>query len=112
MYAIEQFLSNIRSYDDANNFEKFILELQKIPNYQEVFTQLLEQNPEWLELAKGTEDENGMHIFYLLAYMKTAFGEDESTQMNLMTFSGGKDPAIKVLAKRNGYKNPKDNYYL
>ena len=101
MYAIEEFLSTASSYDDANNLDKLIAELHKIPNYQEVFNKLLEENPDWLRLAQSTRDEDGiLHIFYLLGYRKLENGEVESTDMSLLTFSSGKDPAIKVLAKR------------
>lgn len=42
MYAIEEFLSNIQSYDSTYEKEKFMEELQKVPNYQEVFNALVE----------------------------------------------------------------------
>lgn len=101
MYAIEDFLSTASSYDDANNLDKLIEELHKIPNYQEVFNKLLEENPDWLSLAQSTRDKDGiLHVFYLLGYRALEMGEPESTDMSLLTFSSGKDPAIKVLAKR------------
>ena len=69
MYAIEDFLSNIQSYDSTYDKERFMEELQKIPNYQEVFNALVEGDKEWLALAEQTRDEKGLHIFYLLSYM-------------------------------------------
>lgn len=38
MYAIEEFLSNIQSYDSTYDKERFMEELQKVPNYQKSLT--------------------------------------------------------------------------
>ena len=113
MYAIEEFLSNIQSYDSTYEKEKFMEELQKVPNYQEVFNALVEGDKEWLALAEQTRDEKGLHIFYLLSYMALASNEKESTELGLRTFTGGKDPTIKVLAKRKNVVRPNhDDYHL
>lgn len=88
MYAIEDFLSNIQSYDST--YDK-----------------------EWLALAEQTRDEKGLHIFYLLSYMALASGEKESTELGLRKFSDGKDATIKVLAKRKDFRQPNhEDYHL
>lgn len=106
MYAIEEFLSNIQSYDSTYDKERFMEELQKVPNYQEVFNALVEGDKEWLALAEQTRDEKGLHIFYLLSYMALKSTEKEETELSLRTFSNGQDPTIKVLAKREGIAVP------
>lgn len=106
MYAIEEFLSNIQSYDSTYDKERFMEELQKVPNYQEVFNALVEGDKEWLALAEQTRDEKGLHIFYLLSYMALKSTEKEETELSLRTFSNGQDPTIKVLAKRKGIAVP------
>ncbi len=113
MYAIEDFLSNIQSYDSTYDKERFMEELQKIPNYQEVFNALVEGDKEWLALAEQTRDEKGLHIFYLLSYMALASGEKESTELGLRKFTSGKYATIKVLAKRKDFKQPNhEDYHL
>ena len=87
MYAIEEFLSNIQSYDSTYDKEKFMEELQKIPNYPEIFNALVEGDKEWLALAEQTRDEKGLHIFYLLSYMALASNEKEATELGLRTFT-------------------------
>ncbi len=106
MYAIEEFLSNIQSYDSTYGKEEFMKELKKVPNYQEVFNALVEGDPKWLALAEQTRDESGLHIFYLLSYMALKSTEKEETELSLRTFSNGQDPTIKVLAKRKGIAVP------
>lgn len=106
MYAIEEFLSNIQSYDSTYDKERFMEELQKVPNYQEVFNALVEGDQKWLALAEQTRDESGLHIFYLLSYMALKSTEKEETELSLHTFSNGQDPTIKVLAKRKGIAVP------
>ena len=113
MYAIEDFLRNIQSYEGTYDKERFMEELQKVPNYQEVFNALVEGDKEWLALAEQTRDEKGLHIFYLLSYMALSSGEKESTELGLRKFSDGKDATIKVLAKRKDFRQPNhDNYHL
>ena len=63
MYAIEEFLSNIQSYDSTYGKEEFMKELKKVPNYQEVFNALVEGDQKWLALAEQTRDESRMNIF-------------------------------------------------
>ncbi len=53
MYAIEDFLSNIQSYDSTYDKERFMEELQKVPNYQKSLThQLKETKNGLLQLSK------------------------------------------------------------
>lgn len=94
MYAIEDFLTNCKSFLEDQTFDRFLEELEKVVDYHEKFEELVITNPEWLESAEKTLDENGnFHIFFLLTALKDDY---EHTELRLRNFCNGKQPTLKL----------------
>ena len=93
-YTIENFLCNIKSFLGYRDFDRFYAELLKVPNLQETFQKELAHNPEWLQVALKSCDENGFHIHFLLDYMHCI--HIKPNELTLRLFCFGSVPTIKV----------------
>jgi hypothetical protein len=107
MYAIEDFLCRIKPYDGYNKFGEFMSELEKVPHYKEEFARLIQEDPEWLELALAPREDGCVYVYYLLDNVSLPFDEVKPNKLSLMRFSMNSQPVIKVTSYKKKTKQHK-----
>ena len=97
MYHLEDFLENISPFLEGESLSKFKAELEKVPNYEEAFDKLLEENPNWLKSALATRKKDGFHVYFFLDTINwNPAGRKFPNKLCLRNFICGTQPTIKV----------------
>lgn len=93
---LKDFTQNIVPFLEGQSLDRFILELNKVPNCQERFQNLIDNDYSWLETTLNTRDENGLHIYFFFEEIKIKEIDVKPNQLFLRNFCLGTQPTLKV----------------
>lgn len=96
MYQLKDFTTNIAPFIEGQSLERFLWELNKVPNYQERFATLIKNDKIWLHHALSTRDEKGVHIYFFYDVIKVADNIQKPNQLFLRDFCFATQPTLKV----------------
>ena len=96
MHQLKDFTANITPFIEYQSLERFISELDKVPNCQERFETLIKNDKIWLQHALSTSDENGVHIYFFYEEIKVAENIEKPNQLFLRDFCLDAYPTLKV----------------
>lgn len=85
--GIENYLSE---YSNSSDKEIFLKYVHEIPNVQKVFIELMDKNPNWVQVSKTTAPK------FLLDIISVREGEVKPTKLELCNFEQGTQPVIKI----------------
>lgn len=96
MHQLKDFTANITPFIEYQSLERFLSELDKVPNCQERFETLIKNDKIWLQHALSTSDENGVHIYFFYEEIKVAKDIEKPNQLFLRDFCLATRPTLKV----------------
>ena len=97
MYQLTNFTQNITPFIEGQSLKRFMLELEKVPNCQERFQNLIKADSEkWLETTLKTKDNKGFHINFFYEEVTVKEKDIKPNQLFLRNFCLGTQPTLKV----------------
>lgn len=96
MYQLANFTQNITPFIEEQSLERFMLELEKVPNCQERFQNLIKADSKWLETALKTKDDKGFHINFFYKEVKVNEKDVKPNQLFLRNFCLNTEPTLMI----------------